>query len=59
MHFHCQGPGFELWLGNQDLTSHTVWPKPNPKQNSTKVAKREGPGPAGVAWLPIGRSASR
>ena len=23
--FHCQGPGFNPWLGNQDPTSHVVW----------------------------------
>ena len=25
--FHCQGPGFSAWLGSQDPTSLTGWPK--------------------------------
>ena len=24
--FHCQGPGFDLWLGNQDTTCRVIWP---------------------------------
>ena len=25
--FHCHGPWFSPWSGNQDPASHTVWPK--------------------------------
>ena len=27
LRFHCQGPGFNPWSGNQDPTSQTVRPK--------------------------------
>ena len=25
--FHCRGPGFNPWSGNQDSASHAVWAK--------------------------------
>ena len=33
-HFHCRGHRFNPWLGNQDHTCHSVWPKKRKKKKS-------------------------
>ena len=27
LYFHCRGPGFDPWLGNQDPASFNMWQK--------------------------------
>ena len=37
---HCRGPRFIPWSGNEDLASHTVWPKK--LKNERKKDEAEG-----------------
>ena len=39
LRFHCHGPGFHSWSGNEDPISHAVQPKEK-KKKKTKLRKR-------------------
>ena len=45
--FHCQGPRFNPWLGNQDPTSHVVWTEKTSQaavdHASVSVVRRDHP----------------
>ena len=39
VHFHCQGPRFHPWSGNQDPTKHTAGPGIKEKMIQTEMER--------------------
>ena len=50
--FHCQGPRFDPWSGNQDPANHMACPKQKEKQKLFIQKSMKGKGPWPIMALP-------